>query len=101
MRKTSLMAAVIVLLSGCDTSLQKWYCLKGGGLGGLLIVDLDNKTVLLEYDYGGDDELLMITAINGGKVFMTNGDGTGILDRDQGTLTGSRGTELDCTRRYF
>ena len=99
MRKTSLMAAVIVLLSGCDTSLQKWDC--GGGGGGLLIVDLDNKTVLLEYHLGGDDELLMITAINGGKVFIADGDGRAILDRDQGTVTDSGGKELDCTRRYF
>ncbi len=94
MRKTSLMAAVIMLLSGCDTSVQKWDC-----AGILLTVDLDGKTVGME----GTDEIAIITAINGGRVFMVdegNSRMKTLLDRDQGTLT-TQGKEYDCTRRYF
>ena len=91
MRKTSLMAAVIMLLSGCDTSVQKWDC-----AGGVLTVDLDDKTVGWE----GYDEIGMISAINGGRVFIVdNRNNGGILDRDRGTLTKNTGSRTSPSTR--
>ena len=82
MSKRLLLTCLVISLSGCGDSVEKWDC---GGLG--LTIDISNKTLLFEAD--GQPYGAITFEINGDKLLLNDPKvdfGQSYVDRKTGEL---------------